>query len=112
MKLQKVALAMDSMDYRLNGNRHVNTRAGFWRSEANLIPNVFQHTSNAQEQVVNVASLKGTLEKTRPVGLNLNLSGVEERRDLLGSHGDSVVVEDQSSVGAGEFRTINSYKHK
>jgi hypothetical protein len=61
-------------------------------------------TSNAQEQVINVASLEGTLEEGGPVGLNLNLSGRQDGSELVSSDGDSVVVEDQSGVGAGEFR--------
>ena len=43
-------------------------------------------------------------EESWPVGLELNSGSFQDCNNLLGSHGDVIVGEDEGSVDAGEFR--------
>merc|ERR1719150_2424761 len=56
------------------------------------------------DQGLQVGRLEGLGEETRPVGLNIDTSSLEDGGDLLGGDGNIVIGEDEGGVDAGELR--------
>jgi len=67
------------------------------RSSANSGPNV-------GDQGLEVSRLQSLGEETRPVGLNIDTSSLEDGGDLLRGDCDVIVSEDKCSVDAGKLR--------
>merc|ERR1712130_1063778 len=67
------------------------------RSSANSGPNV-------GDQGLEVSRLQSLGEETRPVGLNIDTSSLEDGGDLLRGDCDVIVSEDKGGVDAGKLR--------
>merc|ERR1719295_969603 len=70
---------------------------GSLRSSTNSGPNV-------GDQGLEVSRLQGLGEETRPVGLNVDTSSLEDGGDLLRGDCDVIVSEDKCGVDAGKLR--------
>merc|ERR1719220_3111754 len=56
------------------------------------------------DQGLKVGGLESLGEETRPVGLNIDTSSLEDGGDLLGGDGNIVIGEDEGGVDAGKLR--------
>merc|ERR1719186_1027047 len=59
--------------------------------------------THVSDQGLYVHGLQGLGEQTGPVGLNLNVGGLEDGGDLFRCDGDIIISQDEGGVDAGEL---------
>merc|ERR1711907_761901 len=63
--------------------------------------------TNVADEITNVASLESFSKETRPESFNVDFGCTDNLRDLFSSDIDVVIVENESTVHASEFRGRN-----